>query len=49
MADGGVIAGSPEEQTQKRALDCGGAAQGDSLNLLADADAKGEEIKAKAG
>jgi hypothetical protein len=49
MADGGVIAGTPEEKTQARALDCGTAAQGDSLNLLGDADAKGEEVKAKAG
>ncbi len=49
MADGGVIAGSPEERTQRRALDCGGGAQGDGSNLLADALAKGEEIKAEAG
>jgi hypothetical protein len=49
MADGGVIAGSPQERTQSRALDCGGAAQGNGSNLLADAKAKGEEIKAQAG
>ena len=48
MADGGVVAGSPQEQTQRRALYCGGAALGDSANLLADAEAKAEEVKAEA-
>jgi hypothetical protein len=28
---------------------CGGEAQGNGSNLLVDAEAKGEEIKAKAG
>jgi hypothetical protein len=32
-----------------RALDCGSAAQGDSHSLLADASAKGWEVKAKVG
>ena len=49
MADGGVIAGTPEERIQQRAIDCGGEAQGNGSNLLADAEVKGEEIKAKAG
>ena len=49
MADGGVIAGSPQERTQSRAIACGGEAQGNGSNLLADAKAKGEEIKAQAG
>jgi hypothetical protein len=49
MADGGVVAGSPEEPIQSRAIDCGGAAIGNGSNLLADAEAKGEEIKAKYG
>jgi hypothetical protein len=49
MADGGVIAGTPEERTQARAIDCGGAAAGNGSNLLADAETKGEEIKAKFG
>jgi hypothetical protein len=45
-AAGAVIAGSPEEKTQKDAMDCGFAAQGDSGNLLVEAEATGEEIKA---
>ncbi|HYY80796.1 MAG TPA: hypothetical protein VFD04_16685, partial [Actinomycetes bacterium] len=45
MADGGVVAGSPEERTQRRALDCAGAAHGNGMNLLGDAAAKGEEVK----
>lgn len=49
MADGGVVAGTPQERTQRRALDCGGAAQGDGGNLLVEAEAKGEEIKARTG
>jgi hypothetical protein len=49
MADGGVVAGTPAERTQRKALECGGAAQGNGLNLLVEAEAKGEEIKAKAG
>jgi hypothetical protein len=49
MADGGVVAGSPEERIQSRAIECGGAAIGNGSNLLADAEAKGEEIKAKYG
>ena len=49
MADGGVIVGTPEERTQRRAIDCGGAAAGNGSKLLFDDDAKGEEIKAKFG
>jgi hypothetical protein len=49
MADGGVVAGTPEERIQSRAIECGGAAVGNGSNLLADAEAKGEEIKAKYG
>jgi hypothetical protein len=45
-AGGAVIAGSPQEKTQKDAMDCGFAAQGDGGNLLGEAEAKGEEIKA---
>jgi hypothetical protein len=41
---GAVIAGTPEEQTQTSALDCGFAAQGDGGNLLTEAEAKGDEI-----
>jgi hypothetical protein len=48
-ASGGVIAGTPEERTQRRALDCGGAAAGNGSNLLADAESKGVEIKLAAG
>jgi hypothetical protein len=49
MADGGVVAGTPEEKIQSRAIECGGAANGNGSNLLADAEAKGEEIKARYG
>jgi hypothetical protein len=49
MADGGVVAGSPQEPIQSRAIECGGAAIGNGSNLLADAEAKGEELKAKYG
>lgn len=49
MADGGVVAGTPAERTQRKAIECGGEAQGNGLNLLAEAKAKGEEIKAEAG
>ena len=41
---GAVVVGTPEEQTQTSALDCGFAAQGDGGNLLTDAEAKGNEI-----
>jgi hypothetical protein len=46
---GGVTAGSPEERTQKQAMDCSFAAQGDGGNLLGDAEAKGEAIMAAGG
>jgi len=49
MADGGVIAGSPEERTQARAIECGGAAAGNGSNLLSEAETKGKEIKARFG
>jgi hypothetical protein len=49
MADGGVIVGTPEERTQRRAIDCGGAAAGNGSNLLTDAESKGAEIKLAAG
>jgi hypothetical protein len=48
-AGGAVIAGTPEERTQKQAMDCGFAAQGDGGNLLSDAEAKGEAIQAAGG
>jgi hypothetical protein len=41
---GGVVVGTPEEQTQTNALDCGFAAQGDGGNLLTEAEARGNEI-----
>ena len=48
MADGGVVAGTPAERMQRKGIECGGEAQGNGLNLLAEAKAKGEEIKAEA-
>jgi hypothetical protein len=41
---GGVEVGTPEEQTQTSAIDCGFAAYGDGGNLLAAAQASGNEI-----
>ena len=49
MADGGVIAGSPEERTQARAIECGSAAAGNGTNLLSDAETMGKEMKARFG
>lgn len=49
MADGGVVAGTPQEKTQRQALDCGGEAQGNGANLLISAESTGEEIKADIG
>jgi hypothetical protein len=48
-ASGAVVAGTPEERTQNRALDCGFAAAGNGSNLLSDAENKGAEIKLQAG
>jgi hypothetical protein len=44
---GGGVTGTANERTFKRSIDCGGEAQGNGSNLLVDAEAKGEEIKAK--
>jgi hypothetical protein len=41
---GAVEVGTPEEETQTSALDCGFAAQGDGGNLLTEAEAMGDEI-----
>jgi hypothetical protein len=41
---GAVVAGTPEEQTQTAAIECGFAAQGDGGNLLTEAEAMGNEI-----
>ena len=41
---GAVVAGTPEEQTQTSALDCGFAAHGDGGNLLTEAEAMGDQI-----
>jgi hypothetical protein len=49
MADGGVVAGSPEARTQAQAIECGGAAAGNGSNLLSEAETKGNEIKARFG
>jgi hypothetical protein len=49
MADGGVVAGTPAERTQRKAIECGSEAQGNGLNLLTEAKANGEEIKVEAG
>jgi hypothetical protein len=48
-AGGAVEAGTPEEQTQRQAIECGTAAFGDGSNMLSEAEAKGEEIKLAAG
>jgi hypothetical protein len=48
-ASGAVVAGTPEARIADKALDCGGAAEGNGTNLLYKADAKGKELKAKYG
>jgi hypothetical protein len=44
-ADGEVVAGSPEEQTQKQAIECSNAAFTDGTKTLSEAQTKGEEIQ----
>jgi hypothetical protein len=46
-AAGATIAGTAEARTQERSLSCGFAAQGDGSNVLTDAEAKAEAIKAQ--
>jgi hypothetical protein len=41
---GGVVPGTPEEQTLTSAIECGFAAQGDGGNLLAEAETNGNKI-----
>jgi hypothetical protein len=48
-AGGAVEVGTPEEQIQRQAIECGTAAWGDGSNMLSEAEAKGEEIKLAAG
>ena len=48
-ASGGVVASTAAARTQERAVNCGFEAQGNGSNLLVDAEAKAEEIKAEAG
>jgi hypothetical protein len=48
-AGGAVVAGSPQERIFNRASECGLAGQGNGLNLLVEAVAKGDAIKAAAG
>ena len=49
MADGGVIVGTPEERTQRRAIDCGGAAAGNGSNLLFDAESRARRSRPSSG
>jgi hypothetical protein len=44
---GAVEAGTPQERTFNRSLDCGNAAEGNGLNFLFDASTKGQEIRAQ--
>ena len=46
-AAGATIAGTPQARTQRRSLSCGFAAQGNGSNLLGQAEAKAEAIKAQ--
>jgi hypothetical protein len=43
------IAGTPAVKTQEKAFDCGFAAQGKGAVVLAEAEAKGDEIKTEVG
>jgi hypothetical protein len=42
-------AGTPQERTFNRSLDCGNAGEGNGLNLLFDASSKGQEIRTQFG
>ena len=44
-ADGEVIAGTPEEQTQKQSIDCSETAYDHGSTTLSQAQTKGEEIQ----
>ena len=46
-AAGATIAGTAAVRAQERSLSCGFAAQGNGSNLLTDAEAKAEAIKAQ--
>jgi hypothetical protein len=46
---GGVVEGTPEERTFKKAMSCGDASYGDGTNLLGDAERKGGLIKSEVG
>ena len=46
---GGIEAGTPAERTHRQAISCGFGGYGDGTNTLADAEAKGEQIKLTAG
>jgi hypothetical protein len=48
-AAGGVVAGTPAERTQSRAISCGFAGYGDGTNTLAAAEVMGEQIRLTAG
>jgi hypothetical protein len=47
VSPGGAVEAGPNERTFNRAIDCAGAGEGNGLNSLLDATAKGKEISAK--
>jgi hypothetical protein len=48
-ASGAVAASTPDIQIVAKAMDCAGAAHGNGTNLLYQADAEGDDLKAKYG
>jgi hypothetical protein len=47
VSPGGAVEAGPNERTFNRAIDCAGAGEGNGLNSLLDATAKGKEISAQ--
>ncbi|HZD74645.1 MAG TPA: hypothetical protein VE776_12320 [Actinomycetota bacterium] len=47
VSPGGAVLAGPDERTFNRAIDCAGAGEGNGLNYLFDAAAKGKEISAE--
>jgi hypothetical protein len=47
VSPGGAVEAGPNERTFNRAIDCAGAGEGNGLNSLLEAAAKGKEISAK--
>jgi hypothetical protein len=47
ISPGGAVEAGPNERTFNRAIDCAGAGEGNGLNSLLEATAKGKGISAQ--